>query len=159
MLFNTEKMTVEVTPERLIKIQLLLQNWLRKHIVSLKEIQSILGKLNFIAACVRPGMFFFISRLLQWLKNLNTGQHPCEQVHIPDYVKLDILWWQKYLPRYNGVSLMLYEEWSDPDESCSSDSCLIACVGVWSGNYFHSSFADHFYEQKYSITILEMIAV
>ena len=158
VLFNTEKMTIEVTPERLIEIQLLLQNWLGKNTASLKEIQSILGKLNFIAACVRPGRIF-ISRLLQWLKVLNKGQNPCEQVHIPEYVKLDILWWQKFLPRYNGVSLMLYEEWSNPDEICSSDSCLNACGGFWSGNYFHSSFPDYFYEQKYSITILEMFAV
>ena len=64
VLFNTEKMTIEVTQERLNEMRLLLQTWLCKSTASLKEIQSISGKLNFIAACVRPGRVF-IARLLQ----------------------------------------------------------------------------------------------
>ena len=82
----------------------------------MKELQSVLGKLNFIAACIRPGRIF-ISRLLQWLKILNKNLSSREQIQIPEYVKMDILWWHKFLPHYNGVSLMLYEEWSYPDES------------------------------------------
>lgn len=77
ILFNTEKMTVEVTPERLIEIKLLLLTWLNKETASLKEIQSLLGKLNFVASCVRPGRIF-VSRMLQWLKALykeNDGKH------------------------------------------------------------------------------------
>ena len=158
VLFNTEKMTIEVTQERLNEMQLLLQTWLCKSTASLKEIQSILGKLNFIAACVRPGRVF-IGRLLQWLKVLNKSHNPREQVYIPDYVKKDILWWHKFLPCYNGISLMLYEEWSDPDEICSSDACLNACGGFWSGKYFHASFPEKFNNEKYNITVLEMFAV
>ena len=158
VLFNTEKMTIEITHERLIEIQILLRNWLGRETASLKELQLVLGKLNFIAACVRPGRIF-ISRLLQWLKILNKNQSSREQIQIPEYVKMDILWWHKFLPHYNGVSLMLYEEWSYPHEICSSDSCLKGCGGFWSGNYFHAFFPDQFYERKYSITILEMFAV
>ena len=66
ILFNTEKLTMEVTTERLHEIRYLLQSWLDRDTASLKEIQSLLGKLNFIAACVRPGRIF-ISRMLQWL--------------------------------------------------------------------------------------------
>ena len=100
-------MTIEITHERLIEIQLLLRNWLSKDTASLKELQSVLGKLNFIAACVRPGRIF-ISRLLQWLKVLNKNQSSREQIQIPEYVKLDILWWHKFLPHYNGVSLLCF---------------------------------------------------
>ena len=52
VLFNTNKMTIEVTHERLIEIVLLLKTWLDKSTATLTEIQSLLGKLNFIAACV-----------------------------------------------------------------------------------------------------------
>ena len=51
IVFNTEKMTMGVTPGRLHEIQLLLQTLLGKETASLKEIQSLLGKLNFITAC------------------------------------------------------------------------------------------------------------
>ena len=100
---------------------------MEKNTASLKEIQSLLGKLNFIAACVRPGRIF-ISRLLQWLKVLyhsDVKKHP-----IPVYVKKDIQWWNKFLPLYNRISMMMTEEFSQPGEIFSSDSCLNVCGGL-----------------------------
>ena len=157
ILFNTVKMTIEVTPERLNEINFLLYTWLNKETASLKEIQSLLGKLNFVAACVRPGRIF-ISRMLKWLKVLNKGDSRHKQVPIPNYVKKDIRWWYKFLPIYNGVSLMLFEEWCKPDEICSSDASLQGCGGFWQGNYFHTSFPKEF-NNRHHITTLEMFAV
>lgn len=54
---------------------------------------------------------------------------------------------------------MLYEEWSYPDEICSSDACLEGCGGFWSGKYFHTSFPIQFISKKYSITVLEIYAI
>ena len=124
----------------------------------MKEIQSLLGKLNNIAACVRPGRILF-SRMLQWLKVLNKEAHPRQQVSIPQYVQKDVLWWHKFLPLYKGVSLMFYEEWSEPDVICSSYACLLSCGGFCSGKYYHTKFPDIFHARKYNINILEMFAI
>ncbi|MEW8546060.1 MAG: reverse transcriptase domain-containing protein [Candidatus Thiodiazotropha sp.] len=156
ILFNTEKMTIEVTPERLIEIKILLSRWLNKQTASIKEIQSLLGKLNFVASCVRPGRIF-ISRMLKWLKILYTKDS--KQHTIPQYVKKDLLWWYRFLPLYNGVSMMVMEEWSHPDEIFSSDSCLSGCGGFWNGNYFHTIFPDKIRHKSYHINILEMLSV
>ena len=112
VLFNTEKMTIEVTSDRLKEIRALIQFWLDKKFASLKQIQSLLGKLNFVAACVKPSRIF-VSRLLVWLKVLYKGSQT--QHLIPIYAKKDILWWHRFLPLYNGVSMMLTEEWSELD--------------------------------------------
>ena len=122
-----KKLTMEVTTERLHEIRYLLQSWLDRDTTSLKEIQSFLGNLNFIAACVRTGRIC-IARMLQWLKVLNKEAHPRQLVSIPQYVQKDVLWWHKFLPLYNGVSLMFYEEWSEPDMICSSDAFLLFVV-------------------------------
>ena len=156
VLFNTITMTIEITPTRLQEIINILASWLNKDMASLKEIQSLLGKLNFVAACVRPGRIF-ISRMLKWLKVLykeEAGLHI-----IPNYVKKDILWWHTFLPHYNGVSMMLFEEWSVPDSVFSSDACLEACGGFWEGKYFHANFPTDFKQHKYSINVLEMFAI
>ena len=58
VLFDTEKMTLEITPERLSEIQGLVASWLIKETASLKELQSLLGKLSFVSSCVRPGRDF-----------------------------------------------------------------------------------------------------
>lgn len=63
------------------------------------------------------------------------------------------------MPLYNGVPMMLFEEWSDPDEIFSSDACLSGCGGFWKGKYFHTLFPLSYTKQKYHINILEMISI
>jgi hypothetical protein len=64
---DTRKLILEVTPERVVEISLLVEAWLRKKKASLRDLQSLLGTLHFIATCVRPGRIF-VSRLLNWLR-------------------------------------------------------------------------------------------
>lgn len=156
VLFNTITMTLEVTPERLKELKLLVEHWLCKSSASLKEIQSLLGKLHFVAACVRPSRIF-VSRLLSWLRSIHHS--PFIQHDIPDMVKKDLIWWQKFLPVYNGVSMMQTEEWSEPDSVFSSDSCLEGCGGFWMGHFFHTQFPQCLKGGKFHITALEIIAI
>lgn len=59
VLFNTETMTIEITEDMSNELKFLLRSWMGREKASLKDIQSILGKLNFVAACVRPGRILF----------------------------------------------------------------------------------------------------
>ena len=113
VLFNSETMTIKVTEERLNEIKLLLRTWLDREKASLRDIQSLIGKLNFVAACVKSGRIF-ISRLIKWLKVLYK-EKPGTLHIIPEFAKKDILWWYRFLPHYNGISMMIYEEWCQPD--------------------------------------------
>ena len=63
------------------------------------------------------------------------------------------------MPLYNGISMMIMEEWSEPDEIFSYDSCLISCGGFWQGIYFHVKFPDEILAKQYHITILEMLTI
>ena len=153
VLFNTITMTVEVTPQRLTEIRSLIERWLEKDSATLKEIQSLLGKLNFVAACVRPSRIF-VSRMLNWLRSIYHSSNI--QHSIPDEVRKDLLWWHKFLPIYNGISLMEYDEWS---VVFSSDSCLTGCGGFWNGNYFHIQFPTSILQMKLHITALEILSV
>ena len=139
-------MTIEITEQKLNEIKLLLRLWLNKEKASLKDIQSLIGKLNFVACCVRPGRSF-ISRLIKWLKVLYK-EDICDHI-IPDYVKKDILWWHRFLPTYNGISVMFYEHWLEPNEMFFSDSCLIGCGGFWMDVIFTHYFQKEFREKKF----------
>ena len=156
VLFNTITMTLEVTPERVREILDLVQIWLLKSSAKLKEIQSLLGKLHFVAACVKPSRIF-VSRMLIWLRSVYKST--LQEHKIPLMVKKDLQWWSKFLPVYNGISMMQVEEWSKPDEIFSCDSCLEACGGFWMGHFYHARFPSSFSNSKFHITALEMIAL
>lgn len=143
IMIDTVKLTLEVTPERVSEISLLVEAWLRKKKASLKDLQSLLGKLFFIATCVRPGRIF-VSRLLNWLRqafpsNITGNGHKIFR-RIPSEVHKDLLWWHKFLHSYNGISIMFLEEWSRPDEVFSSDACLQGFGAISSNQFFHGNF-------------------
>jgi hypothetical protein len=125
---DTEKMTLEVTPDRVREISLLVEAWLRKKKSSLYELQSLLGKLHFVATCLHPCRLF-VSRLLNWLRsvfpsNIVGSGHRIFRT-IATEVKNYLHWWQLFLLQYNGVSMISLDDWSAPDEIFSSDACWV----------------------------------
>lgn len=152
---DSVKMTLEISIERLTEIDLILLEWVGKEFASKREIQSLVGKLNFVGCCVRPGRVF-ISRILNWLRYIYQDVKKSE---VPELVKKDILWWKKFLPLYNGVSMMLIEEWSKPDEIFSSDACMTGCGGMFKEHFFHVEFPDAIVNEQLHINALEMLTV
>ena len=154
ILFDTLKLTLEVTPERIVEILELLADWLNRVDASRRELESLLGILHFVASCVRQGRVF-VSRLLNYLRGLpRKGRHI-----LPADCLKDILWWQKYLEVYSGVSIMYLENWSKPDSQLACDACLHGCGG-WSGNEaFHSPFPEKIIHLQLHINALELLCI
>jgi hypothetical protein len=80
-----------------------------------------------IGSCVKSGRMS-ISRLLNWLRSIYSVEG---KVLVPEFVKIDIKWWKTFLPLFNGISMMMKEEWSKPDGIFTSDACLSGCGGMF----------------------------
>ena len=155
VLFDTNSLILKITPERLAEIQMVVTEWLLKEEATLKELQSLLGKLNFVAHCVKPARIF-IARLLNFLRQIHNSEKP---IKIPSETKKDLLWWSHFLPRYNGISMMDLEEWGTPDSVLSCDSCLVSCGGYFEGRVFHCRFPKFIIEKKLHINALELLTI
>ncbi len=152
---DTVTMTLEVTEERLVEIRELTASWLNKASASRHEVESIVGKLNFVATCVRPGRVF-ISRMLNFLRGLSaSGKHA-----IPPDFTLDVKWWNVFLESYNGISMLPTADWSHPDQVFACDACLSGC-GAWTEEleYFHSEFPQFIQDLKLHINALELLTI
>ena len=153
--FDTVSWTLEVTAERLQELRELTTSWLPRISATRTEVESIIGKLNFVAACVRPGRIF-ISRMLNFLRSLpRTGAHPLS----PGFL-MDIQWWHRFLPLYNGVSMFPAKDWEVVDQVLASDACLLGC-GAWTQDreYFHCQFPEHLLSLDLHINALELLTV
>ena len=157
--FDTDKMILFITESRLRDLKVDLSIWLLKIRASKREIQSLTGKLNFVAACV-PSSRIFLARMFAQLKSLSdNGSHNLN----PEF-KLDVRWWSRFISVYNGVSMMLLEEWSAPDDILSTDACLVG-GGGWFGSirgYFHTRFPSSIKSRfcsPHHISQLEMLTV
>lgn len=156
ILFDSLTMSLQVSADRLKETIELLERWLSVNCMSRREVEMVAGKLGFLATCVRPGRLF-ISRILDFMRGLPT----VGKFAVPAEFRKDLLWWKRFLPAYNGVSMMPTQRWCYPDEVFASDACLTGC-GAWFCErleYFHLIFPDRIMQQALSINALELLTV
>ena len=145
---------MEVTPERVQDTLEEVNRWSTKRAASRKELQQLLGKLHFVCKCVRQGRVF-VSRLLNLLRTTSERG----SVELSDEAKADIKWFQRFLPEYNGVSLIPDREWSEPDVVLATDACLAGCGGMCGEEYFQAGFPPQIAQRALHISALEMLTV
>ena len=155
--YNTEEFTISLTEARKNELCDLLSKWLLKEEASLREVQSLLGKLNFACSTVRAGRVF-LGRLINFLCEFNNNSLVVKE--IPQEAKADISWWHEYMIQFDGISLLHETRWRHPDAKISSDSSLSACGGYSEGEYFHAPFLHHLLTNpELHINELECLAV
>ena len=157
--FDSVRLILSVTEERKKDTLVLLDAWLNKSHATKKEVQSLVGKLSFIAACVRPGRIF-LSRIFAFLRTFKVKGSK----RLSCSIRKDIKWWKEFLPLYNCVSMMQVEEWSKPDQVFASDSCLVGCGAYLPSKrlFYHVDFPKFVKDQfdsEHHITQLETLAI
>ena len=150
--FDSETMTMEIPPNKVKEILQELDTWLYRSTASRREVESIIGKLQFASKCVRIGRIF-ISRLINWLRGLErTSRH-----RIPLEAHKDLTWWRRFLPQYNGISMIWLLNHPEPDTLIATDACPEGYGGVYGNQYFRGRFPQHM--KTLNIAILELKAV
>ena len=120
-------MTFEITQDRLQELRGIISSWLSKQTASLRQVQSLAEKLNFVCSTVRSGRVF-VARILNFLCDFQGGPGNRK---ITEGIKGDLKWWAKFLDEFNGVTMFPELRWLPPDSVISTDSCLTGCGG-WS---------------------------
>ena len=152
-LFNSTEFTVGIIPSRRVELLRLLDSWRFKTQATKREWESLIGKLQYVSNCVRPGRLF-TSRLIQEMKGLpRYGEWD-----ISDNARLDIKWWYKFLPTFKGESVMWLINTIEPSRTLATDACLQAAGAVYDRECFTVTFPQTF-RSEYSITHLELWAI
>ena len=104
--FDTLAMAMSITPECIEELHHRCTSSLSLSRITRHDLQSLLGVMSFVTACVCPARVF-MSTLLNTL---------CLYKHsrfciLSDENKADLRWWCHFLPHYNGVSLIKMSPW------------------------------------------------
>ena len=154
--FNTHSMTMEIEPGRLQEIRKGLRDWSTRTQATRKEVESLVGLLSFVSKCVRPSRIF-MGRMFDFLKSLpKKGVQP-----LTIDFKRDIYWWSRFMPIYNGVSLIPVPHCAETGSVLVTDACLTGCGGFnhYNGEYFHAEFPERVRAQDVHINVLELWAI
>jgi hypothetical protein len=126
-----------------------------KHKIRLRELQSIIGFLNFTCAVVLPGRAF-----LRRMIDLTIGiRKPYHFIRITNSVLEDMHMWEQFLHQFNGRSLFLSEIWvTSPHLHLYTDSSASLGFGaVFGSSWFFGQWdVDWRYQ---NITLLELYPI
>ena len=104
---DTEKMEARLPEEKLGKYVTLIYEFLKRKKVALKEMQSLIGLLNFTCSVVIPGRTF-LRRMINFTVGVNRPTHLIRLTHI---VKDDLRLLLEFLTHFNGKSFFLDLQW------------------------------------------------
>lgn len=100
---------------KLVKIRNKLQEVKHRNIITLKELQSLIGLLNFACLVVVPGRAF-----LRRIIDLTCGvSNPSHFIRLTCETRSDLQMWSHFIENYNGKSVIL------PDVFTSSEKALL----------------------------------
>ena len=109
ILLDTESMELRLPQDKLEALLSLLNSWNKKKMRTTKrELLSLIGKLSFAAKVVPAGRLF-LRRLIDLSTSVQKLHH---HITLSASARADIKRWKDFLPRWNGISLMLQTNWT-----------------------------------------------
>ena len=88
--------------EKLTRLKAELAKCVHHHSVSKRELQSLVGLLQFVTKVIRPGRPF-LQRLYAMQ---NIGTHSDYFIRLNQPARADVIWWHVFASKWNGVSLL-----------------------------------------------------
>ena len=99
---DSQAMEAHLPKDKLEYLHTVLANWSSKPRCTLRELQELIGFLQF-ASQVVPHARAFIRRLIDFSC---TFRSPYAVRSIPKYARADLTWWTTFIPSWNGIRLI-----------------------------------------------------
>ena len=140
---------------KVVDCRQLLISFLARQKATLRELQSLIGKLSFACCVLVPGRAF-----LRRLINLTVGvRSPFYRIRLTAGCKEDIRVWVQFLDNYNGRSMFLEESWSVLSERhvYTDASGSVGFGGLFGGQWFQGTWPRQWSER--GITFKEVYPI
>ena len=129
---DTEQMVLRLPPEKLIELRALLSQWHSRRYCRMRDLKSLVGKLQHASKIIRPGRTF-LRRMFDLLKGTRRHQ---PLLHLNAAFRSDLAWWHTFLEHWNGVSMFPPSRDGTPDHHLFTDAAGAVGCGAWSGSHW-----------------------
>lgn len=158
---DTVQQQSRIPQDKISKCLQVIDDFLSRKKVQLKEAQSLIGLLNFICRVIPMGRPF-IRRLIDSTKGVTKASH---RLRVNSTVKKDLVTWKSFLKHHNGITLFMNMLWQDSDMlQLYTDSAGGKSQGFglyYNGRWAHGRWPPDWHSKGYTtdITFLEFFPV
>jgi hypothetical protein len=156
---NSRQMLVRIPGEKIQEVVEKILATLTKKSVKLKNIQSLIGSLNFCCRAIVVGRPF-CRRLIDATCGVKRSYH---HIRVTNEMKCDLKIWLEFFKHYNGISMFHDRFWiSNDDEQLFTDSSGGIGFGIWfKGHWCQCKWPISWKENSLTkdITLLELFPI
>ena len=151
---DTAAMTLRLPQEKLVEAREKVKAMMNRKKTSLKDLQSLLGTLNFACRVVVPGRAF-LRRLFDLTKGVVRKQH---WIRLTKEARRDLRAWSVFLDSFNGRTLCLPKQWDSSNSmKMYSDASGFAYAAVLGSKWLQGSFPPAW--KDVNIAIKELLPI
>ena len=157
LIVDTVSMSVTLPEDKLSDLKSAITSCLGRSKITLRELQSLIGKLSFACRAVVPGRAF-LRRLIDATIGVKMPHH---RIRVNKSMKSDLLVWEEFLSNFHGSSIILADEWwKECDLQLFTDASGSVgfgafCQGHWVSESWPSVMMDYdiTYKELFPITL------
>jgi len=158
---DTNEMTIRVPSHKIEELTALLQDFLSRKKITLKQLQSLVGKLNFFSKAIRSSRAF----LRRFYDAMLPLKKPHNFIRVAGEIKEDFRVWLDFLKHFNGVAYIPQHVWfSNEQLQLFTDSA--GSVHLGAGCFFEGNWCFFPWPKEWAktevhkdLTFLEMVPV
>ena len=108
IIIDTEEMTMSLPPDKLERYRLLLDKLRDRKVISIEELQSLIGVLVYSSAIIQSGSSFYyhLRRMLEEAKGDLVGDPTEAPIPLSAGALREIEWWSTFIVAWNGKNLI-----------------------------------------------------
>ena len=125
--------------------------------VTLRQLQSLIGKLNFACRAIVPGRPF-CRRLINTTCGVTNPHH---RIRVTNAMIEDLKIWEQFLRECNGRSIMLHRQWLESQalELFTGAAGSVGFGAYLQGHWSHGTWPPHWQQNGPDITFKELFAI
>ena len=152
---NTSSLSAHLPEDKILLLKQILASSMNKKKITLSQLQSLLGHLNFACKAIKPGRCF-----LRRLYDLTIGKsNPKHFIKLTRECRADLKLWYSFLEQYNGCTLLTGDRFISSEtlqlHSDAAGSVGFACTHGTSWTF--GLFPEH--TKRHHINILELYPI
>lgn len=126
--------------EKIVKIRKALNESYKRRKIKLRELQSVIGLLNFACLVVSPGRTF-LRRMIDLTKNITNPSH---YIRLGKEARADLSAWKLFIDSFNGKSVFLSDNWMSSDylKLFTDASGNVGYAAVYGSQFFALKWCD-----------------
>lgn len=141
IILDSIRMEARLPDDKIQRIKAAFSQWSTRKSCTLKELQSLIGTLNFACKVIPPGRPF-LQRMILLTKGI---QKPHHHIKLSKGFHKDLELWQQFVNNWNGAGFFLSSTWSTLDtlHLHTDASGTIGYGGIFGSQWFQGKWLSH----------------